>query len=412
MLKNVRIAHYLRQAEKLTIPDASNVLAGASEQDIQEFKTELKKTRNRASTNLQQNVFQNRTQFIKISKEAEKLKGEMKILKGLMIDLSTTLSNSQFLPAYTGRRSPSEDDDATFQRKRNNRSSVANLEAMWNVQLQALWKNIEGSQKFLPAIPGRHIIHESGSWVELDAATWKPRRPAHIVLLNDHLLVATKKRKRIDPNTANGNAQKAPTKLVAERCWPLQALDLLDLAVNANVKGPARDFQDIKNAILIRHGAESLTYRSDNRNPQHKGDLILQFKRTTDELRRAEKEKAELDERGNKSKETVNYLAARDPAMSGSPSLLSSLSKSKDRPEILIDVDGRQRNLRWVEGQIDELDIDIALQRFEEAVQRVEQLRRLAKGLKNNTIAQDLITVKVDERARKLAGRFLHFLST
>ncbi|MCJ1357704.1 MAG: exocyst complex component exo84 [Icmadophila ericetorum] len=391
---------------------ATNSLAGASEQGIQEFMTELKKEKNRASTNLQYTVFQNRTQFIKISKEAEKLKGEMRTLRGLMTELSTAMTNSPFLPAYSGLRSPSVDDEATFQRKKNNRSSVANLEQMWNVQLQALWKTIEGSQKFLPAIPGRHVIHETGAWVELDAATWKPRRPAHIVLLNDHLLVATRKRKRVDPNTTNSNAQKAPTKLVAERCWPLQALNLLDLATSDDVQGPTRDLQDIRNAILIRHGAESLTYRSDSRDPKNKADLLIQFKRTKDELRKADKDKAELDERGNKSKETMNYLAARDSAMSGSPSLLRSLSKNKGRPEVLIDVDGRQRNLRWVEGQIDELDIDIALQRFEEAVQRVEQLRRLAKSLKNNTIAQDLITVKVDERARKLADIITRLLST
>jgi hypothetical protein len=57
-----------------------------------------------------------------------------------------------------------------------------------------------------------------------------------------------------------------------------------------------------------------------------------------------------------------------------------------------------------VEGQVDELDIDIALQRFEASVASIERLRKLAKGLKGNTIAQEVINVKVDERATRLGG--------
>ncbi|MCJ1397745.1 exocyst complex component exo84 [Xylographa trunciseda] len=373
-------------------------LTKASEQDIAEYEKNLKKVKNRASTDLQHNVYQNRTQFIKISKEAEKLKAEMQTLRGLMSELTNTLGHASMSP-ISGRDFPTYDEGANMARKRANRSSVANLEAMWNTQLQALWKNIEGSQKSLPAIPGRHIVLESGYWVELDAATWKPRRPVHIVLLNDHLLVAIRRRKRVDPSTP---AQQAPTKLVAEKCFQLQDIDIIDLTSGAKeIKGPFQETRDISNSITIRHGQASFTYRSDRPHDKEKSGLLIAFKRTLEELRRAER--AEVDEMGNKSKETMNYLTTRDPAISRDPGLLRSLSKVKDRPDVLIEVEGKQRNLRWVEGQIDELDIDIALQRFDVAVNRVEQLRNLAKGLKGNTVAQDLINVKLDERASKLA---------
>ena len=382
-------------------------LTRASEQDIAEYESNLKKVKNRASTDLQHNVYQNRTQFIKISKEAEKLKTEMQTLRGLMSELTTTLGHSSMVSS-SGRDSPVYDEGANVARKRANRSSVANLEAMWNTQLQALWKNIEGSQKSLPAIPGRHIVLESGYWVELDAATWKPRRPVHIVLLNDHLLVAIRRRKRVDPSTPS---QQAPTKLVAEKCFQLQDIDITDITSGAKeIKGPFQETRDISNSITIRHGQASFTYRSDRPNDKEKSGLLLAFKRTLDELRRAER--AEVDEMGNKSKETMNYLTARDPAISRDPNLLRSLSKAKDRPDILIEVDGKQRNLRWVEGQIDELDIDIALQRFDVAVDRVEQLRNLAKGLKGNTVAQDLVNVKLDERVSKLAGKHCTLVSS
>ena len=367
------------------------MLANATEKELLDYQKDLKKIKNRASTDLQHNVYQNRTQFIKISKEAEKLKGEMQTLQGLMNELSSVLEQAAI-------SSGSKIDDGA--RKRNNRSSVANLEAMWSTQLQALWKNIEGSQKFVAAIPGRHILMEQGGWTQLDAATWKPRRPAHIILLNDHLLIATRKRKRTDPN----DGQKAPTKLVAERCWPLQDLELVDLTAGAKeIKGPFRDMAQITGAITVRHGQESFTYRNERPEGREKTDFVSAFKRAVEELRRTERAENN-DLAGNKGNETLNYLVTRDPAISRSPGLLRSLSKSKDKPELLMVVDGVQRNMRWVEAQIDELDIEVALQRFDEAVEHVEQLRKLAGGLRNDSVAQDLVTVKIDERANKLAG--------
>ena len=158
----------------------------------------------------------------------------------------------------------------------------------------------------------------------------------------------------------------------------------------------------MSNAISIRYGHESFTYRSDKSSTTEKTNLLQAFRRTADELRRALQ--ADMGENINKSKETMDYLTTRDPALSNKTDLLRSLSGAKDRPEILIDVDGKHQNLRWVEGQIDELDSEVALQKFEDAVRHVEKFRRLAKGLKGNMLAQDLISTKVDERARTLAG--------
>ena len=385
---------------------ATNLLSEASDQDLRNYQASLRKTKNRTSTDLQQNVYQNRTQFIKISKEAEKLKGEMRTLRGLMSELTSSLGQTSLSSTIPEARS-TDDSGATRARKQANRSSVANLEAMWNVQLHALWQNVEGSQKFLPAIPGRHVVHEQGYWVELDAATWKARRPAHIFLLNDHLMVATRKKKRMDPNaTSNGDAGKeSSTRLVADKCWPLQDIDMVDLASDSGSTrtNGASDRTEMSNAISIRHGNESFTYRSDRSSTAEKANLVLAFRRAADELRRSLQADGENPE--SKTKETIDYLAARDPALSHKTDLLKSLSSSKDRPEVLIDVDGKQKNLRWIEGQIDELDIELALQRFEEAVRYVEKLRRLAKGLKGNMIVKELVTTKVNERAGKLAGK-------
>lgn len=322
-----------------------------------------------------------------------------------MSEISTSISNASIGAVAPEPRIPLE-NGATRARKQANRSSVANLEAMWNAQLHSLWKNVEGSQKFLPAIPGRHVVYETGYWMELDAATWKSKRPAHIFLLNDHLLVATKKKKqRVDSTTlVNGDSgQKSSTKLLAERCWPLQEIDIIDIAASGESLNLANDRTEMSNAISIRYGHESFTYRFDRPPSTEKADLLQAFKRAADELRRALRVDAE--EVSSKAQETMDFFATRDPALSKKPDLVQSMSSTKDRPEILIEVDGKHQNFRWVEGQIDELDSEVALQRFEDAVRHVEKLRRLARGLKNNMIAQELIVAKFDERARKLGGR-------
>lgn len=374
----------------------TSLLANASEQDIRDYQSSLKKLQHRTSTDLQQNVYRNRTQFIKISKDAEKLKEEMNTLRGLMSELTSALGQASATSANAGI------EETTFSSRRNpNRSSVANLETMWNVQLQTLWKTVERSQKFLPVVPGRHIVLESGHWVELDSATWKPKRPVHIVLLNDHLLIAAKKRKKVDTNNPQARAS-APTKLVAEECWPLQDIDMIDLGAVGQDSSESVDDPAIPNAVNVRYGQRSFTYRHDTRSSTAKNDLVMTFRRTLEELRKKLRSEAEA---AAKSAEAANGSAA-----ARRKSEFLDMMTSRDRQDVLVDVDGRQQNMRWVEGQVDDLDMDIAQQHFENAVSRIELLRHLAKQLKNNLTAQEVIVSKVDERAETLGELLLRSL--
>ena len=371
--------------------------------------------KNRTSTDLQQNVYQNRKRFIEISREAEKLKGEMGTLRTLMSELK---SNTTALNQASSSNSTAASEAQTqayaamtaTARKQANRSSVANLEAMWNTQLQTLWKNVEGSQRFLPAITGRHIVRDSPQWVELNAATWKPRRAIHMFLLNDHLLVASRKKKRVDPSSVPANGVNAPqqpvqSKLVAERCWPLHEIQLTDLAASTGLggsEGGSREREKVANAINIRVGQESFTYRNDKPDSKEKAQLLLTFRKAADELRKATRVQ---DDNESNAKNSLGFLTAQDSLSVQAPDRSKALAANftKQRGDILIDVDGKQQNLRWVEGQMDELDIQIALQHFDDAVARVEKLRSLARGLKSNAIARDFVNVKADERAEQLA---------
>jgi hypothetical protein len=97
------------------------------------------------------------------------------------------------------------------------------LATLYRTQLSALWEGVEGSQKYLPLIPGRHLVAEAASFVELNSATYKARQAVHLFLLNDALLVSVKKR----GGPIEGGAAKS--RLVAERCFNLSEIVVVDL---------------------------------------------------------------------------------------------------------------------------------------------------------------------------------------
>ena len=360
----------------------------------------MRKLRSKTNADLQHNVYQNRTQFIKISKEAEKLKEEMRTLRGLMTDLTSALHQAaQSAGAEVGNLSVAD-------RKRANRSSVANLEALWSSHLQALWQRVEGSQKHLPAAPGRHIVYEAGRWVELNAATWKPRRRVHIVLLNDHLLIATeKKRSETLPGTSprldggrkvSGQQPLVQTTLVADRCFALHDAQITDISRKHEGRTP-EEKSPVSNAVSVRVGNESFTFAtgSSSDSAAEKNSLLLAYRKATEELR-----KQLATQHGDRDDGYVASPSLRGSNKPTSP-LLGFPSLRSASGTQTIEVDGRPQPLRWFETQLDGLDIDIALQRLEDAVARVEKLRRTAQGIRGNAPAAELLGARIAERAAR-----------
>lgn len=392
-----------------------SLLSDASESEIQSYQNDLLSLKAATDADLQHNVYQNRTQFIKISKEADKLKSEMRGLRTLMGELTSALGH-----ATSAGGAGMVDGGSVLSladRKRANRSSVANLEAMWTTHLQTLWKRVEGSQKYLPALPGRHIILESQRWVELNAATWKPRRRVALVLLNDHLLIATEKKRPVDATpTKSPNRQSmyvptpekpsaaTQTTLVADRCWPLSEVSLADISTRQSVSSSKSS--SLENAISVRAGNESFTYAISS--ASEKSSLLIAFRAAQESQRKL---LAAEHARREKNFQEIAHLSGRDPrllkraaavaAAEANANNVGGLSRSAS---VLTDNEGRPQSIRWVESQIDTLDIDVALQHFDSAVERTESLRKMARGIRSNPAAQEIILAKVNERAVKLAG--------
>ncbi|KAF8252309.1 hypothetical protein K440DRAFT_594689 [Wilcoxina mikolae CBS 423.85] len=370
----------------------ATVLANSTDEEIKDYQRRLKDIRNRTSSDLQKNVFVNRTQFIIISKEIDKLKSEMRVLRTLLTDLHNTTDSLKTESSFANTTSDVQS------RKHANRSSVADLTALHMSHLQALWKAVEGAQKFLPSVPGRHIVLESRHWIELNSATWKPRRIVHMVLLNDHLLIATVKKKRVDQNAAastSSQSNRSPqTKNVADKCWGLSEIEMVDLSSDASTTR-----KGVSDAISLRVGKEAFVYR--NEDETKKAELLRQFKKSRDELRKALRAETEDSLR---RRDSVTFFAGRDPKLLEHGDLLNSLS-AHGSGHSMFTVEGQSRNLRWVETQMDELDENIAHRKFEDAVSSVGKLRALAQSLvKSNSLISELIHLKLDERASKLAS--------
>lgn len=85
--------------------------------------------------------------------------------------------------------------------------------------MQNLHTQIEGSAKFVPTTSGRHVIAEMDGIFALNPATYRVDHSCRFVLLDDAVLVARRRRRRNNTESE---------KLIAERCWPLNEMLVLD----------------------------------------------------------------------------------------------------------------------------------------------------------------------------------------
>lgn len=190
---------------------------------------------------------------------------------------------------------------------------------MYKSQLSALWDGVEGAQKFLPYVPGRHIITEAASFIELHAATYKPKQPVHLFLLNDAMLVAVKKRR--------GPGIGGAVRLVAERCFNLSEIVVVDLKDGGGTfiffslgewmdelrpgSPPLLDLTDLQNAVKIKRGKESIIFRTDK--ADEKKMLLLAFKKVAEEL--MNKKRKEMLSEAEARKGDVRFEKSRPVAI-------------------------------------------------------------------------------------------------
>ncbi|CAL1693849.1 unnamed protein product [Somion occarium] len=312
-------------------------LANSTEVELKSLQSSLQNLKDGVALDLQRNVFKNYAEFVLVSKEVSNLENEM-------LEFKDSLAEWKGMPSLLHI----DDSASVAERRRNVRSSIADLRVLYAGQMQTLHSQIEGSNKFVPTTPGRHVITEMDGIYALNSATYKVDHSVRFVLLDDAALVAKKRRRR-------NNAESE--KLIAERCWPLSEMLVLD----------TKDTASMINVFKIRHNKETHVYRTET--AADKKSLLSQFRQIAEELSTKRQKEREGEHQRRKSLWRHSLVLGNDvPPM---PDFLAHLADKADMGSSA--KEKAERDARWVGDFTDELTVAIALRQWDQAVKLVEE---------------------------------------
>ncbi|KAG9100956.1 exocyst complex component exo84 [Ceratobasidium sp. UAMH 11750] len=343
-------------------PDAylRSKLGSSTEAELRNFHTSLQTTKDATALDLQKNVFKNYADFVIISKEISTLENDM-------LELKASLQGWKNMPSLLtlDQSASANDASAAADRRRTARSSIADLRTLYVSQLQTLHSTIEGSATLVPTIPGRHIITETSDLQQLNAATYRPEHGAHVVLLDDSLLVARRRRGR----------------LVADRSWALGEISLVDV----------RDTSELQNVFKIKKGQDTFVYRTERLSD--KRTLLGQFKQAAEELATKKRKEREGEHERRRSMWNAGDPRSMEPdAMPALPAWMLDMASGSGTAQARAEQDAQ-----WMNSFTDELTVAVALRDWGEAVDLVvkgQARTNTIPGLssKLNPLTKQLIT--------------------
>ncbi|KAF8600918.1 hypothetical protein BDV93DRAFT_446726 [Ceratobasidium sp. AG-I] len=308
-------------------------LATSTEAELRTFQTSLQTTKDATALDLQKNVFKNYADFVIISKEISTLENDM-------LELKASLQEWKNMPNLLtlDQTTSSGDTSIADARRRTARSSIADLRTLYVSQLQTLHTTIEGSATLVPTVPGRHIVAEASDLQQLNAATYRPEHGAHIVLLDDSLLVARRRRGR----------------LVADRSWALGEVSLVDV----------RDTSELQNVFKIRKGQDTFVYRTERLGD--KRTLLGQFRQAAEELAVRKRKEREGEHERRRSMWTAGDRKSMGPdAMPALPAWMLDMAGSGASQA------KAEQDAQWINNFSDDLTVAVALRDWDAAVELV-----------------------------------------
>ncbi|KAK6458262.1 Cullin repeat-like-containing domain protein [Scheffersomyces xylosifermentans] len=233
-----------------------NDLANGSAAEIDDYYKLLTKQKAIITRDIKENINQNQKNILLLTNDLKDIQDELLQLRISTKELYDVLDyfketakrrlDLELEPQQQQAQSPVK-SLAIPLNKRRDRSSILVLEKMWASELQSLFKHVEGASKFVQALPGRHVLAESGRWQEVNVGTWKPTHLAHLFVLNDLLLIAGKKALQ------DGGGSKS--RLQAIQCWPLNQVQLSEIRAPSTLHK-----QDDTKVYLINIKSKSLSY--------------------------------------------------------------------------------------------------------------------------------------------------------
>lgn len=282
---------------------------------------------------------------------------------------------------------------------------------MWATELQSLFKHVDGASKYIQPVPGRHVIAESGRWLEVNVGTWKAVKSSHLFILNDMVLIATKK-----------SSDGAKSRLQANQCWPLGLVSLTQIKNQSDSR---------EHLINLKYKSLSYIYQTDRIDhflkiteafQKAKNDL-LQLERlqasgradsseTDDEKKQLHRslrnsEVFEDDKRNSKRKSTdliLQDISAKVHSRNRSLDFAAINKYSNDKSSVF-------NELKGLEDKLDDVDVEIAHNQYDQAVGLIAHIENKLKNIENNAtrskneevkLLLEVVSMKIDTRRTKV----------
>lgn len=223
---------------------------------IDDFHKSLVSQKQTLERDIKDKINQNQKNILQLTDNLQVTQEELILLRvltkelyGILAEFTDAAERRLELEEGNKKSPPASSSLIRLPAKKRDRLSVMVLQKMWVLELQLLYKHVDRAQKLVQPIPGRHILGESGRWYEINIGTWKPTKPMHLFLLNDAVLVATRKL------TQDGNSKR----LQAVYCWPLHSV------VISEIQPPllASKGDDKVYVINMRFNSMSYVYQTD-----------------------------------------------------------------------------------------------------------------------------------------------------
>lgn len=226
------------------------------------------------------------------------------MLENEMLELKELLSDYKSMPSTLHVPDPTSASSSMLSTYK--RSSISDLRVLYFNQMQNLHASIEGASKFVPTTPGRHVVGEMENVFSLNTATYKVTGKVKFVVLDDAVLVARRRRRNAGGPGGDGSGSTVNEgKLVAEKCWPLNEMLVLDTKDSPSTES----YHSISpfltcplgmtNVFKIRHGKETHVYRTEA--PADKKALLAQFRQVAEELSQKRRKEREGEHERRKS---------------------------------------------------------------------------------------------------------------
>lgn len=429
-------------------------LSGGTAAEIDDYYKVLTKQQTIVNRDIKDNINENQKNILELTNDLKETQEELLQLRVTTRELyeilddfkdaaqrrieleneNASIHNALGSMAGTSMRTPSQSLRNGGKRlvvKKKDRSSIIYLEKMWNDQLQSLFKHVEGASKFIQPIPGRHILAESGRWSEVNVGNWKIVKPAHLFILNDVVLVATKK---YSSGTSTGSLEATATtptssttpmllapansksKLQAVFCWPLHEVKFLEVSTPSINRG--RDNRDENKTYLVNLKSNSMSYVYQTDRYDHFLKILEAFKKGQHELSQRDRafeiaHGSEGTSRDSEDKKLLRESLRNSGIAENSDDKRKSISGKRNSAEGLLQdisakVHSRNRShdfkngspklggsnsggtgqffndLKRIEDRIDEVDVEIAHNKYAESAGLIRYIENKISSIESS----------------------------